>query len=186
MSLTSFKVALRERIAGVTAQTGAHRCMTDHTALRVGTTRAWTRISTLSIDTGQVARTLAVARALGPTVRRRANKIGQTGAGWFLVDGLEHGIRTTLAGSAGVFRWRARSCEYQFIMILFRGRSQGHRYKTVLTDEFASSEGITGETGRATAHRIVIHNLAEGLQATGARAGVDALLVVAGLIPRTI
>lgn len=62
--------------------------MTDHTALGVGTARAWTRISTLSIDASQVAGTLAVTCTLWSTIRWRTDKVGQTGARRLVVDRL--------------------------------------------------------------------------------------------------
>lgn len=56
----------------------------------------------------------------------------------------------------------------------------------VLTDKFTSKERISSETGRTTAHRIVIDNLAQCLPPASTRARIDALLIIASLIPRTI
>lgn len=56
----------------------------------------------------------------------------------------------------------------------------------VLTDKFTSKERISSETGKTTAHRIVIDNLAQCLPPASTRARIDALLIIASLIPRTI
>lgn len=79
--------------------------MTDHTAFRVGTARAWTRIPTLPVYAGQVTGALAVAHALWSAVRRGTDELGQTGAGRFVVDGLVDRIGSTLTGRARVLFW---------------------------------------------------------------------------------
>lgn len=56
----------------------------------------------------------------------------------------------------------------------------------ILTDKFTSKERISSETGRTTAYRIVIDNLAQCLPATSTRTRINAFLVIASLIPRTI
>lgn len=113
LKLTLFQVALREGIASVSTETGAHRCVTDHATLGVGSTRAWTGVPTLSIDAGQITGALAVAHAFWSTIRRGANEIGQTGAGRLIVDGLEDGIGAALAGLAGILGWHSYSWSNQ-------------------------------------------------------------------------
>lgn len=79
--------------------------MTDYSTLRVGTTRAWARISTLPIDASQITRAFAIAHAFWSTIWRGTDKIGQTGTRRFIVDRLEYGIGTTLTRSACIFLW---------------------------------------------------------------------------------
>ena len=55
--------------------------MHDHTALGVEAARPGARVTTLFIDTGQVAGTLTVDQALWPAVGRHADVAGKAGAG---------------------------------------------------------------------------------------------------------
>lgn len=71
-----------EGIAGVIARASANRCMIDHIAERIRSTRSWTRVPTLFPDASLITGAVRVNGTLRSTIRGRTNVIAQTGAGW--------------------------------------------------------------------------------------------------------
>lgn len=80
MLLTWLQGALNERIANETIRADAHRGVTDHSTLGVGTTGTRARVATLLTDASQVRRALAVADALWLAIRWGSEELGQAGA----------------------------------------------------------------------------------------------------------
>lgn len=93
--LTFFENALSERITGVAAETGTHGSVTDDIAVGASPAGSSARIFAFLIDTGQLAKALAIANAFGTTVWWTAREFWQTGAGRRIVDHLTLRVRAT-------------------------------------------------------------------------------------------
>lgn len=67
-----------ERIAAISSQADAHRCVTDDATLGILCARVWTWIFAFVVYAGKIASTLRIRNAFGTTVWCRANKTWQT------------------------------------------------------------------------------------------------------------
>lgn len=107
--------ALGEWVSCEIGRASANSGVTYNPALGVGSARSWTRISTLSVDTGHVGGTFAVARAFRTTLRWSSNVIGQTSAGGRVIDQLTLSVGTATLTRIDGHVWSYKSLNDNFV-----------------------------------------------------------------------
>lgn len=107
-ALTFLQVALGERIAVVAGHADAHRRVGHDSTLGIGSAGAWTRVDALVVPACSIVRALAVADALGSTVRRAADELRQTRARGRIVDYATLGVEAARRRLAGIHWPRGR------------------------------------------------------------------------------
>jgi hypothetical protein len=132
-------------------------------ALCIGSTGAGARVDAALVEARPVAWALGVDRTLRAAVRWHANVVGEAGAGSNpTASTLPAGGELATGGRvAGVHRRGP-------------GGRRGDNHSCAL------AEGVTSETWRALADRVVVGDLASGVVAADAGARVHTLLVDAG------
>lgn len=155
--------ALGERVAGVAGRTGTDGNVLDDLALGVVAARARARVAALAAHAGAIACAVRTGGALGPAALVRiALVLGQTCA------------LAVLAECVGAARRRIAQ------VLGLRPLGGRRRFGRALGERIADVAGVTGADGH------VAQDLAFGLEATGARARIAALLIDAGLIAGTV
>lgn len=209
-TLTLFRLHLRsasnEWIANGASLTLANGDVIKDRTLGTFAARIRARIAAFQIDAGQIAGAFTIHSALGTTIRWDALIFGQTRARWVAIVWHTLGIGTAWAWHAwidmfNVLSRRRGRCVvlskeiigyffyfFFFFMICgfrpYRDRN-GLQYFTY-GDRRAAREWITGVISRTNTDSIMIHHTAVSVEATSARTRIDALLIDASLLQRTI
>lgn len=139
--------------------------MIDNITLGSKATGAGTRIATLLIQTGQIARAFRIDGALGSTVGRGSNKVGQAATAGATID-----LATLRIGSTRR-RYTWHSWLYWFLLLWRHGQ--------------ATYEGISGIARLARAQWTMIAYMTLGIQSTRSWAGIRTFLLDTRLIRRT-
>ncbi len=118
-------------IAHVALVADTHGHMVAHVAEGVDTAQAGTGVLAPAAAAGPVRRTVRVHHALGPTIRRRTDHVGQAGAAALAIDRLRGmGIGPAGVGIAGIVgrnngfdNWKERGTSKAYNVKLFRYHS---------------------------------------------------------------
>lgn len=156
------QLATTEGISRVTRCTVAHRSMAEHMADGIGATDSGAGIRTLLPDAGLVEGTFRVGYTFRSTAGRSSNVVRQACALRLISVRSTLRIRSTRRGLTGI----------RFLL-------HSNIALRLLWFHVAANEGIASVSRWARADGRMIHHLAEGIEATAARAGIDAVLLLA-------
>ena len=110
---TSDRLAAAEGVASEAGVAAAHGRVVDDGAAGVGAARAGARVPAALVHARAVAGALRVDGALGPAVGRRADVVGQAGAGGAAAPDLALGVRAARRRAARVDRFRGRGLDWR-------------------------------------------------------------------------